>query len=370
MEKKLNVFFSNSISSHKWGGGEKWMITAAKGLSDRGHNVMVSGKSNSIFLFKAKENNLNTIPFNFFQDYNPLKIWYTKKILIEQNIDVIILNLKKDIRVAGISARLAKVPVIISRSGIQHFRDIWKHKKTAGLVDGIITNTKSISDIYNNFTWMDKKKTEVIYNGLNINNDCKPCNIKRIWNIPDNHIVFVAAGRLTNQKGFDLLINAVSQLKEKTNPFTLLISGVGKEWNNLERQIKQKGLNGIVKLIGFQNKLASILNAADFVIMPSRHEGMPNVAMESMALGKPVIASNVNGVSELIDHRKTGYILPSLSIETISNAIKFAIDNHGSEEIQNWGVAAKHHIATNFTLPKMLDQLESYFYSQINFRFR
>ena len=104
MKKKLNVFFSNSISSHKWGGGEKWMITAAKGLSDRGHNVMVSGKSNSIFLFKAKENNLNTIPFNFLQDYNPLKIWYTKKILIKEDIDVIILNLKKDIRVAGISA--------------------------------------------------------------------------------------------------------------------------------------------------------------------------------------------------------------------------------------------------------------------------
>ena len=74
--------------------------------------------------------------------------------------------------------------------------------------------------------------------------------------------------------------------------------------------------------------------------MPSPHDGLPDVAMESIALGKPVIASNVNGVSELIDHRKTGYILPSLSIETISNAIKFAIDNHGSKEIQNWGVAA------------------------------
>ena len=370
MEKKLNVFFSNSISSHKWGGGEKWMITAAKGLSDRGHNVKVSGKSDSIFLFKAKENNLDTIPFNFFQDFNPFKIWYTKKILIKENIDVIILNLKKDIRVAGISARLANVPVIISRSGIQHFRDIWKHKKTAALVDGIITNTKSISDSYNKFTWMDKNKTKVIYNGLNIKSDIIPCNIKRIWNIPENHIVFVAAGRLTNQKGFDLLINAVSQLKEKTNPFTLLISGVGKEWKNLDRQIKQKGLNRIVKLIGFQNNLSNILKAADFIIMPSRHEGMPNVAMESMALGKPVIASNVNGVSELIHHRKTGYLLDSLNIDIICNAIKFAVENHGCEEIQSWGVAAREHIARNFTLPQMLDQLESYFYSQINFEFR
>ena len=79
MGKKLNVFFSNSISSHKWGGGEKWMITAAKGLSDRGHNVKVSGKSNSVFLFKAKENNLETIPFNFFQDYNPFQNMVYKK---------------------------------------------------------------------------------------------------------------------------------------------------------------------------------------------------------------------------------------------------------------------------------------------------
>jgi glycosyltransferase involved in cell wall biosynthesis len=370
MKKKLNIFFSNSISSHKWGGGEKWMITAAKGLSDRGHNVKVSGKSNSIFLFKANESGLETIPFNLFQDYNPFKIWSTKKILIKEKVDVIILNLKKDIRVAGISARLANVPAIISRNGIQHFRDIWKHKKTAELVDGIITNTKSISDVYNQFTWMDKEKTKVIYNGLKIRSNTESCNIKRIWNVPDDHIIFVAAGRLTNQKGFDLLIDAVSQLKGRTNPFTLLISGVGKEWNNLERQIKQKGLNGIVKLIGFQNKLSNILNAADFIIMPSRHEGMPNVAMESMALGKPVIASNVNGVPELIKHRETGYILPSLSVKTIYNAIKFAVENHGSEEVQNWGIAAKDHIATNFTLPRMLDQLESYFYSQISFRFR
>ena len=52
MKKKLNIFFSNSISKHKWGGGEKWMVTAAKGLSKRGHNVYISGKANSILLEK------------------------------------------------------------------------------------------------------------------------------------------------------------------------------------------------------------------------------------------------------------------------------------------------------------------------------
>ena len=47
MDKKLNIFFSNSISAHKWGGGEKWMITAACGLQERGHRVTLSGKANS-----------------------------------------------------------------------------------------------------------------------------------------------------------------------------------------------------------------------------------------------------------------------------------------------------------------------------------
>ena len=55
MKKKLNIFFSNSISAHKWGGGEKWMVTAGKGLNERGHNVILSGKSNSVFLTKAEE---------------------------------------------------------------------------------------------------------------------------------------------------------------------------------------------------------------------------------------------------------------------------------------------------------------------------
>ena len=75
MKKKLNIFFSNSISKHKWGGGEKWMVTAAKGLSKRGHNVYISGKANSILLNKATGENLKTVPLNIYADYNPLSYY-------------------------------------------------------------------------------------------------------------------------------------------------------------------------------------------------------------------------------------------------------------------------------------------------------
>ena len=98
--------------------------------------------------------------------------------------------------------------------------------------------------------------------------------------------------------------------------------------------------------------------------MPSRKEGMPNVVMESMALGKPVLAANVNGVPELLDHNKTGYIFDPMRPEPVKEAIKFALENHGSEKIANWGSLAKEHVNNNFSLDKMLNELESYFYNQ------
>ena len=363
MKKKLNIFFSNSISAHKWGGGEKWMVTAGKGLKERGHHVTLSGKSNSVFLTKAKESGLDILPLNIYADYNPFKILHTKWILKKKKIDVIVLNLNKDIRVAGIAARMADIPVIIARNGIQLFSDKWKHKMTIKLVDGIITNSKSIKNAYNQFSWMNKNKTTVIYNGLELKNNIKPLDIKTIWNIPKNHVVFVAAGRLVPQKGFDLLIEAANRLKKSTRPFTLLIAGMGKDRKSLQEKIVLNKLSN-VKLIGFQNNLPPILKASDYVIMPSRKEGMPNVVMESMALGKSVLAAKVNGVSELMDHNRTGYIFDPMKVKPILDAMNFVLDNHGSEKIINWGLLAKDHIKNNFRLDKMIDHLESYFYDQ------
>jgi glycosyltransferase involved in cell wall biosynthesis len=150
----------------------------------------------------------------------------------------------------------------------------------------------------------------------------------------------------------------------KHQPFTLLIAGMGKDRKSLEKQIAESDLNGHVKLIGFQNNLSAILKAADYIIMPSRQEGMPNVVMESMALGKPVLAANVNGVPELMSHRKTGFIFKSMKVSSICEAMTFVMNHHGSEEIANWGIAAKKHVRDHFTLDTMIDRLESYFYEQ------
>lgn len=340
------------------------MITAARGLQDRGQRVIVSGKAKSVFIQRAREAELDTIPLNISADYSPLKIWNTKRILEREQVDVIVLNLNKDIRVAGFAAHLAKTPVIIARNGIQLISNKWKHKKTMGLVDGIITNSNSIRDTYNSYPWMPEDKTRVIYNGVEINGSIKPADLRTIWDIPGNHVVFVAAGRLTDQKGFDLLIDAMAKLDRNRYPCTVLIAGRGKQRSELENRIKNHGLKGKVKLIGFQQYLFPVLKAADFIIMTSRQEGMPNVIMESMALGKPVLVARVNGVPELVEHDRTGYIFRPFNVESIIQSMQWACDHRDSDQVKQWGQAAREYVQKNFTLKKMLDNLEAYFYEQ------
>ena len=77
------------------------MVTAARGLKARGHNVIISGKANSEFLKRAQKSGLDIFPLNIYADYNPFKIWYTKKILKEksrsyQEIIVLMMLFKKD----------------------------------------------------------------------------------------------------------------------------------------------------------------------------------------------------------------------------------------------------------------------------------
>ena len=134
----------------------------------------------------------------------------------------------------------------------------------------------------------------------------------------------------------------------------------------LNARINELKMGDRVHLIGFQNKLSQFLKSCDFVIMPSRQEGMPNVVMESMALGKPVLAANVNGVPELIEHEISGYIFEPYKIDAIRNAMNYVMKNKDSSIIKNWGLKAQDHVKKNFTIDIMLDNLESYFYEKIN----
>ncbi|MEQ8356252.1 MAG: glycosyltransferase [Kiloniellaceae bacterium] len=117
---------------------------------------------------------------------------------------------------------------------------------------------------------------------------------------------FAAAGRLHRQKGFDRLIELFIELPDDAR---LTIYGEGEDQAALLQQIHDRGLNQRIILAGFTDKLAAALAGADACVISSRWEGLPNVALESLAVGTPVIATpESGGIAELADAAAPGAV--------------------------------------------------------------
>lgn len=117
--------------------------------------------------------------------------------------------------------------------------------------------------------------------------------------------LILAAGRLSREKGHDLLLSALAQLDR---PFVCVIAGDGPERAALTRQSAALNLNERVRFAGHLPSLAPLLAAADLLILPSRSEGSPNVLLEAMAAGVPAIAASVGGVPEIATDRRTALL--------------------------------------------------------------
>ncbi len=125
-----------------------------------------------------------------------------------------------------------------------------------------------------------------------------------------SRVVF-AAGRLSPEKGFGVLIEAAATICRDDPAAGVVIFGEGGLRGELERRVASLGLTGKVLLPGFRDHLDTLIAGADVVVLPSFTEGLPNVALEASAAGIPVVATAVGGTPEVVADGVTGLLVPS-----------------------------------------------------------
>jgi len=128
---------------------------------------------------------------------------------------------------------------------------------------------------------------------------------------PPKNLTGICAGRLSFEKGQDVLVDAVAGIKEYAPEFRIDIYGHGPEEENLKKQIAEKGVAKQIKLCGFVDNILPVLKNADFMILPSRSEGMPNILLEAWSQKLAVISTSVGGVPEMITDGVNGVLAPS-----------------------------------------------------------
>ena len=134
--------------------------------------------------------------------------------------------------------------------------------------------------------------------------------------------VLVAAGRLTPQKGYDMLVDAFTKVHARHPGWSLDIYGAGECKPDLEKQIAAYGLSGAVVLRGLTKDLPEHLSTAGMFVLSSRFEGLPMVLLEAMTLGVPAVAFDCpTGPAEIIDDGRTGLLVPPGDVGALADAI-------------------------------------------------
>jgi len=170
-----------------------------------------------------------------------------------------------------------------------------------------------------------ESKLRVIPNGVDLE---RPRQLERVTRakattglVPGMRTI-LAIGRLDRQKGFDVLVETAPHLLSGNEDLQIVIVGEGPERETLERAIARLGLAERVLMPGYREDIGRYLARAEVLVMPSRWEGFGITAVEAMAAGVPVIASDVDSLPEIVEHQRTGLLVPPEDIAALANAVR------------------------------------------------
>jgi glycosyltransferase involved in cell wall biosynthesis len=175
---------------------------------------------------------------------------------------------------------------------------------------------------------------------------CTP--IKPLW---------VVAGRLEEQKGHDLLFEALSAVLRQGLDFTLVVAGDGSRRSWLEQQALSLRLAPRVQFVGQVEDVGSLLAAADAVLLPSRWEGLPLVLLEAMARGRPIVATAVGGVPDVIQDGVNGTLVPPGDAAALAAALEQL--HRKADRAGRMGHAAAETVREHYTWHAVVDGFES-----------
>lgn len=245
------------------------------------------------------------------------------------------------------------------RNGLMRFvYHNWVWKFYSKLTDRLIALTESQKTWFLNAGIANESRISVIPNGIEepVIKKISRESLARDVKFTNEDTLICMVGRLTEQKNPLFLLEIAHELKKKSNRYKFIVVGDGPLYDAMAKRIKVLGLNDTVYLLGWQNDPDSILTACDIYISTSRWEGMPYSIMEAFALEKPVVATNVDGNRDLVEHNKDGLLVQEGNIVSFVRAIKELAENTALKNTLTENAVRKFH--TRYTIKNMMKQTE------------
>jgi glycosyltransferase involved in cell wall biosynthesis len=187
---------------------------------------------------------------------------------------------------------------------------------------------------------------------------------KKKLGIPQNSNVIGAVGRLVPVKGHKYLVSAAKKITKEFDNTVLVFVGDGYLESKLERQAESLGIRNNIIFAGWRSDVIDVLDLFDILVLPSLNEGMGKVLIEGMALGKPIVASSVGGIIDLVKNGDNGILVPPRDPDGLSDAILRLIRNKNLA--QRLGENGKAKVYPEYDTLVMIRQIEDLYESLLN----
>ena len=168
--------------------------------------------------------------------------------------------------------------------------------------------------------------------------------LREQWSVGSDERIILAAGRFVEWKGFDVLLSAFADVHRRflssgrDFPFRLFLAGDGEEKEKLQKIVKDRGIENHIVFPGFVRDIRSLLQISDIFVLPSKEpEPFGLILLEAMASGVPSIATDCGGPKDMIEHGRSGWLVPCNDSESLAKTLEEAIT---SEDLGTWGEEA------------------------------
>lgn len=352
--------------SKGWGGQEIRILAESQAFTERGYSVTIASDPNSQLFKRATSAGINTVPISMHKGVDLRALVKLTKIIRDYNVNIVHTHSSVDARYGGLAARLTGRPVVRSR----HLSTMIKRSPLSWLLymklaDRVITSAESIRQEMIHRNRMSPNKIIAIPAGIDekkFSLDRDLPDIRSKLGLSEGDFVVGIVAVIRSWKGHKYLIDAISLLKNHIPNIRLLIVGDGPIRTEIEQKIAQDGLAGHIILTGHQANPVSYIKTMDVVVLPSySNEATSQALPQAMAMKRPVIATNVGGLPEVVINKQTGLLVPPSDAVSIAAAIKQLYDDPSLR--QQLAANGYQHILQNFTFDNMINRTEEVYQS-------
>lgn len=283
-----------------------------------------------------------------------------RKLFVEQKIDIVHSHNTYAHFYASIAAFLAGVPVILNT---QHGRGCGSSLKQRGhffianrLADQILAVSEDSAKICQKQDPLSRSRIVPLWNGIDLD--------RFSYHGPQKKPHAISVARLSPEKDFPTLLKAVRMVIDQHPDFRLTIAGDGQERQHLEKTCDELQLNSHVTFLGERCDIPELLKNAGMFVSSSSTEGISLTLLEAMAVGLPIITTNVGGTPEIIEEGTTGFLVPPGNPEQLAQAIC----NH-LEQPNTWdkiAIRARERVEKNFHINRMIKDYEDLYRNFLN----